>query len=160
MEAHGNDESERIHIMTARKNTQPAESTEIEGQTGIDVPAPEANKRESVPEVPFAALEIGDDAFVERKSTSAGRPRSPYMLALGELLRNHFKTGKPAALECDADEKTVAALEKKISSAAQYEKLGLRFGAYVKSKNDGKVYVTFKVVEPTKRPRKNKTEES
>lgn len=147
---------------TIGTDTKPADTTPA--QTPESTPAPvetETEKkttRKRAPEVAFTQVTIDPTAFEEREPESAGKRRSKYMTQLIEFVEQHFKSGAPAGLECDADEATVKALETKIRSAANVNKRGIRFGAFVKSPNPGKVYVTFKVVERVSKPRKPKTD--
>jgi len=143
----------------ATRNARTAQtSDETTGGTPAETPAvaPQTAEKKVV-EVPFAAVEIDDSQFVSRSSNSragGGRVRSEYMQTLDALLRDRFESGKVAALECDKDEKSVAALERRINNSAEHTDLGVRFGGYVKSPNEGKVLITFKVVKRTRRPRK------
>lgn len=133
------------------------ETPETAPQQNTETPAQEG--RAPSIEVPFQTVEFDDTQFVPRtaigRKTGAGRPRSEYMQQLDALLRDRFETGKVGALECDADEKLIAALERKINASAEFCDLGIRFGGYVPSKTEGKIYVTFKVVKRIKRPRKS-----
>lgn len=117
-----------------------------------------AKKRPHAPEVSFGVIEIDESEFVEKDTQKTGRGQTPYMKQLTDYIVERYTTGKPGALECDKSSDVVAALETKIRSAANYANVGIRFGAYHASSNDGMVIVTFKVVAKVARPRKPKTE--
>lgn len=98
--------------------------------------------------VAFAVVELTEDAFAPAMGRgNKGRERRDDLKELDEIVQAARISGKPVFLECENSEKVVADLEKNIQNSGRHTNNGIRFGEYIPSKLDGRVYVSFRVTE-------------